>query len=489
MITENLSPAPAFGLGCAVYASILVISLAMMSHCAERPSDTPDDSIAAAWMKVDSILERIKRPVFPNADFSVSDYDAVGDGVQNDLNAFKKAIEECNAKGGGKVTVPLGRYFLKGPIHLKSNVHLSLAEGSVLLFSNDPQDYLPVVMTRWEGVECYNYSPLIYALDAENIAVTGKGTLDGQADSTHWWPWKGNRQDGWKEGMPSQLMPSSRDRLIAMNREQTPLSERVFGANGFLRPNFIQPYRCKNVHIEGIRIVNSPMWVIHPVLCENVIVENVTVSSHGPNNDGCNPESCKDVLIQNCDFDTGDDCIALKSGRNQDGRRINRPTENVVIRNCRMKDGHGGVVIGSEVSGGCKNIFAEDCQMDSPNLDRAIRVKTNRSRGGVIENLFFRNITVGKVKEAVVKVNMRYSLDDSISIAYPVIRNIIVDNVDSQESEYGVLILGLDEEHQVGDVSITNCNFGNTEKGNRIEFGRDLHFANVTVNGEAWTFQ
>jgi polygalacturonase len=228
------------------------------------------------------------------------------------------------------------------------------------------------------------------------------------------------------------------------------------------------------------------MWVVHPVLCENVIVENITVDSHGPNNDGCNPESCTDVLIQNCNFDTGDDCIALKSGRNQDGRRIAQPTENVIIRNCRMKDGHGGVVIGSEVSGGCRNIFAEDCEMDSPNLDRAIRVKTNRSRGGVIENLHFRSINVGQVKEAVVKVNMLYTLDDSISVNYPVVRNIYVENVTSKSSKYGVRILGLDEEHQVSSVHLKNCVFSGVESGNDIQLIEELTVDNVLINGEQW---
>lgn len=468
---------------CLFMPGILAFAMSCTSEDPERPEE-PDP-----WTRVGSILERIERPVFPTRNFPVGDFGAIADDSVDDLPAFREAIDSCNASGGGTVQVGAGTYELHGPIHMKSNVHLSLSEGTVLKFSHDPAHYLPVVRTRWEGVECYNYSALIYAYEAENIAITGKGLLDGQADTTNWWPWKGNRHDGWTQGQPSQLDPSSRDRLIQYNREQVPVEERIFGDKGNLRPNFIQPYACKNVHIEGITITNSPMWVIHPVLCENVVVENVTVNSHGPNNDGCNPESCKDVLIQDCLFDTGDDCIALKSGRNQDGRRINRPTENVVIRRCHMKDGHGGVVIGSEVSGGCRNIFAEDCSMDSPNLDRAIRVKTNRSRGGLIENLFFRNIEVGRVKEAVVKVNMRYTLDDTISVAYPEIRNIYVENVNSQESEYGIRILGLDDEHPVSHVSIVNCNFRNVEKGNDIQFIDSLHVENVTINGDAWTHE
>ena len=352
-----------------------VVLLGLFACGSETKSSTQQDE-PDPWQATEAILERISKPEFRDVNYPVSDFGAIPGDDGDDLPAFTEAIAKCNAEGGGRVLVSEGKYFLKGPIHLLSNVNLAFEEGAEVAFSNDPTDFLPVVFTRWEGAELYNFSPLVYAYEQENIAVTGPGLLDGMADDTHWWPWKGGQ---WQSGDgPNQGGSSSRDRLIEYNRSQVPVKERVFGDGSHLRPNFVQPYKCKNVYIEGITLTNSPMWVVHPVLCENVIVENITVDSHGPNNDGCNPESCKDVLIQNCNFDTGDDCIALKSGRNQDGRRIARPTENVIIRNCRMKDGHGGVVIGSEVSGGCRNIFAEDCEMDSPNLDRAIRVKTNR---------------------------------------------------------------------------------------------------------------
>ena len=226
------------------------------------------------------------------------------------------------------------------------------------------------------------------------------------------------------------------------------------------------------------------MWAINPVLCENVTIQGVSVFSHGPNSDGCDPESCKNVLIKDCYFDTGDDCIALKSGRNQDGLRLNAPIENVVIQDCIMKDGHGGVVIGSEVSGGARNIYAENCKMDSPNLDRAIRVKTNRSRGGTIENLFVRNITVGEVKEAVVKVNMRYTLDDTITMNIPTVRNIYVEGISSQKSAYGVRILGYDDKHPVSGLSLKNCQFNGVEKGNDIQYTTGLSFVDVLINDE-----
>lgn len=453
-----------------------------LSACQTEDTASTESNETDLWQATEAILARIEKPEFRDAEYPVANFGAIADDESDDLPAFVNAIAQCNADGGGKVVVPAGKYVLNGPIHMKSNVHLAFEDGAIVAFSNDPNDYLPAVYTRWEGAELYNYSPLIYAYEQENIAITGPALLDGQADETHWWPWKGGR---WQQG--GQDVLESRDLLIKYNREEVPVDQRVFGEGHTLRPNFLQPYKCTNVYIEGITLTNSPMWVVHPVLCENVIVENVTVDSHGPNNDGCNPESCRDVLIQNCHFDTGDDCIALKSGRNQDGRRIGRPTENVIIRNCRMKDGHGGVVIGSEVSGGCRNIFAEDCMMDSPNLDRAIRVKTNRSRGGVIENLHFRNIEVGEVDEAVVKVNMRYTLDDSISINYPVVRNIYVENVRSKKSEYGLRILGIDDEHQVSSVTIENCRFDGVENGNDIQFIDELNVDSLYLNGVLWS--
>ncbi|MBV9772985.1 MAG: glycoside hydrolase family 28 protein, partial [Gemmatimonadetes bacterium] len=283
------------------------------------------------WELVPRILARIRPPVFPRRDFPVTRYGAVGNGTTDNTRAFRRAIAACAAAGGGRVVVPAGR-FLTGPIHLKSRVNLHLSRGATVAFSRDPKAYLPPVLTRFEGVELMGYSPFIYALDQHDVAITGEGTLDGQADETHWWPWKAA-----KAPAPNQV--AARTRLIAMMEAGVPAAQRVFAEGSYLRPQFIQPYRCRNVLIEGVTIVNSPMWEIHPVLCTNVTVRGVKIDSHGPNNDGCDPESCRDVLIENCVFDTGDDCIAIKSGRNADGRRIAVPSENIVIRGCRMKDG------------------------------------------------------------------------------------------------------------------------------------------------------
>ena len=196
--------------------------------------------------------------------------------------------------------------------------------------------------------------------------------------------------------------------LIEMGEKNVPVAERVFGEKGGLRPNFLVPYRCKNILIEDVKIINSPMWEINPVLCTNVTVRGVDINSHGPNNDGCNPDSSSDVLIENTLFDVGDDCIAIKSGRNEDGRRIGRPSENIIIRGSTMKDGHAGVAIGSEIAGSCRNVFIENNRMDSPNLERALRLKSNARRGGVIENVFMRNVEVGQVSEALLTIDFMY---------------------------------------------------------------------------------
>lgn len=435
------------------------------------------------WSAVDEILSQIQAPEFPDRDFSILDFGA-SEASADVLPAIKEAIAACHAAGGGRVVIPPGSYTLNGPIHLKSNVNLHVSEGATLLFGTDPSFYLPLVLTRWEGMECMNYSPLIYAYGQENIAITGTGVLDGQADNQNWWPWCGKDVYGWLEGMPSQRDSANRPELSRMNTAEMPVEERVFGEGHYLRPNFIQPYRCKNILIEGITIKNSPMWVMHPVLSENITIRGVKVISHGPNSDGCDPEACKNVLIEDCYFDTGDDCIALKSGRNQDGRNIGRAIENVVIRNCEMKDGHGGVVIGSEVSGGARNIFAENCTMDSPNLERAIRIKTNKARGGVIEDLYFRNIEVGEVKEAVVRINMLYTHDGEPDIHIPVIKNIHISNVNSRKSEYALMLDGYDEKHKIMDIFIENCIFTGVEKGNIINYTEGLNAKGVSANGK-----
>lgn len=408
---------------------------------------------AQAWAQLPGILERIQPPTFPEKAFVITKYGAKGNGETDCTEAFRKAIDECSKSGGGRVVVPAGTW-LTGAIHLKSNVNLYLEKDALISFFTNTDDYLPVVYTRFEGVECLNFSPLVYAFEQENIAITGGGTLDGNAGIRNWWRWK------WTQKADVAALCDQAEAGI-------PVEQRTYGQGRRLRPNMIQPYRCKNILIESVTIKNSPMWHIHPVLSENITVRNVTVVGHGPNNDGCNPESCKNVLIENCWFDTGDDCIAIKSGRNADGRRVNTPSENIVVRGCTMKDGHGGVVIGSEISGSVRNVFAEDCVMDSPNLDRGLRIKTNSVRGGVVENIFMRNVTMKEVGEAALKINFYYQEGPGGDFT-PTVRNIFMTNVICHKSKYPWHMRGYDYS-PIQNVILTDCVFENIEREGVVE--------------------
>jgi polygalacturonase len=425
---------------------------------------------ADPWAEAAAILRRIVPPSFPGSTFPITRFGAVAGRTTDQWTAFRAAIDACAKAGGGRVVVPAGR-FVTGPLVLRSNVNLHLEDGATIAFSQDPTPYFPPVLTRYEGVELMGCSPFIYALDARRVAVTGAGTLDGQADADHWWSWRAR----------SVGANGSRARLFEMAARGLPVEQRIFGPDAQLRPNFVQFYRCRDVLIEGVTIVNSPMWELHPVLCENVTVRGVTIRSHGPNNDGCDPESCRDVLIERCTFDTGDDCIALKSGRNADGRRLHAPVENVVIRDCEMRDGHGGVVVGSEISGGARNIFAERCRMDSPRLDRMLRFKNNAERGGVIERVAVRRIEVGQVAEAVVAADFYYEEGDTGAFT-PVLRDVEVREVTSRKSRYALLLKGY-ARSPISDIRISDCTFDGVEQPDVAQGVRDVVLANVRVNG------
>jgi polygalacturonase len=448
-----------------LYVSVLFISVAFA-----RP--VPGD--AQGWESVPAILQRILPPAFPPRDFDVTGFGAKGDGSTDNTEPFRKAIVACNAAGGGRVVVPAGIY-VTGAIHLKSNVNFSISRNATIRFSTDPRMYLPVVYTRWEGVECMNYSALIYAFGQTNIALTGEGVLDGQGSEENWWFWKGGKERA--AGRPNQN--DARKKLLAMGESGVPVAQRVFGDGMYLRPNFFTPYKCTNVLVQGVTFKNSPMWFLHPVLCRNVSVIGVTTEGQGPNNDGCDPESCTDVLIKNCRFDNGDDCIAIKSGRNADGRRVNVPSENIVIQGCTMKNGHGGVVIGSEVSGSVRNVYAEDCTMDSPNLDRALRIKTNATRGGIIEHIYMRNVRIGQVAEAVLKIDFYYEEGDKGEFT-PVVRTVRLTNVECARSQYALWVRAY-ERSPATDVSVEQCTFWNVAEPNVLENVRNLTMINVSI--------
>ena len=436
------------------------------------------------WKMTAEIERAIVKTSFPADTLNIIDFGAVaGDASFLNTQAITAAILQCHNKGGGVVLIPEGEW-MTGPITLLSNVNLHIAEKGILLFSTDYQQYMPAVLTRWEGMDCYNIHPLVYAIDASNIALTGKGTIDGQASNEIWWWMNGNPEYGWKQGMNSQKL-AGRPELLRYEQTQTPVEERCFGIEGALRPQLVNFMNCTSVLIEDLTLKNSPFWVIHPVRTESLIVRGVTIKSAGPNSDGCDPESCNNVLIENCFFDTGDDCIAIKSGRNNDGRRWNIPSRNIIVRDCRMAAGHGGVVIGSEISGGYSNLFVENCEMDSPELLRVIRIKTSECRGGVIENINVRNVKVGVCSEAVLHITLNYEPGEPCVRDFPpVVRNVTLENVTSNKSKYGIYIEGLAKSVNVSDITLKNCAFNGVEQGTSITGAERVKLKKVYINGK-----
>lgn len=432
------------------------------------------------WADVPALIAGIAAPRRSAAEYSIADYGARPGAGYDCTAAIAAAIAAAHAAGGGRVLVPRGEWHT-GPVHLRSFVELHLAAGATLRFATDPARYLPPVATRWEGLECVGYSPLVYAADCTDVALTGTGVLDGAADCDFWWPWKGHTRYGWRPDLPHQ--GPARARLIALAELSVPAAERVFAEDSFLRPMFVQFLRCQRVLVEGVTLRRSPMWCLHPVLCSHVTVRGVTFDSRGPNNDGCNPESCRDVLIEDCHFATGDDCIALKSGRNADGRRLAVPTERVVIRRCTMRDGHGGVVVGSEISGGCRDVFVEDCAMSSPQLERALRIKTNSHRGGTVERIRLRRIRVGEVSDAVVRINLHYEEGPGGAHA-PVVRDIEMEDVTSERSEFALFLAGY-AEAPIRGVRLRRCRFANVRRPSVLSHVADLLLEDVRQEGHA----
>ena len=448
----------------------------------------PACASAAGWddNEYKRIEQNIQLPKIAERQFLITSFGAktTATAAQNQ-KAINRVISLVSKKGGGKVIIPKGTWNT-GAIELKSHVNLVLEEGATLHFAFEPKLY-PLVRTSWEGLACWNYSPCIYAYKATDIAITGKGTIDGGGNNDTFWQWNGSPRFGYKEGVTKESQKlGSRSKLLKMAEDGVPFDERKFGMGYGLRPQLVNMVRCERILIKDVKMINSPFWVIHPLLSKNITVDGVYVWNEGPNGDGCDPEACENVLIQNCVFHTGDDCIAIKSGRNNDGRLWNQPSRNIIIRNCKMEDGHGGVVIGSEISGGCENVYAENCVMDSPHLERILRIKTNNCRGGQVQNINMRNVVVGQCKEAVVKINLDYERKEICYRGFePIVNNVNVENVTCQKSDYGVLIIGRDSLENVYDINIKNCKFDGVVKEPVKITGktRNVKFDNLVING------
>lgn len=326
------------------------------------------------WSRVDAIAAAIERPRIPDRTFAVA---GVADGRTDALPAIRAAIEAASAAGGGRVALGPGVWFSKGPVHLKSRIELHLEKGARLLFSPDPADYLPVVKTRWEGTEVMTYSPLVYARDVEDVAITGFGTIDGNKDSG-FHAWHPDAQPDFQ-------------RLRRMGFDLVPVEERVFGAGTHLRPPLVQVFGGTRVLLEGFTATNSPFWVNHLVYVDHATVRRLVVESRFPNNDGVDVDSSRYVLVERCTFQTGDDSVVIKSGRDADGRRVARPSEHVVVRRNDM-GGEDGIALGSEMSGGIRHVFFVDNVLRKG--ASAIRFKANLDRGGTVEDVGVRNMVV-----------------------------------------------------------------------------------------------
>jgi polygalacturonase len=422
-----------------------------------------------ADVAADRIVASVRRPRFPGRYFPVTAFGAAGDGTTLDTQAFAKAIAACHRSGGGHVVVPEGGTFLTGAIHLLSNVDLHVEQGATILFSQNTADFLPVVFTRWQGIELMNYSPFVYCYGQRNVAVTGAGTLNGQADADHWWNWAGTLEN------------NDFDALETMADDNVPVSQRVFGAGHFLPPQMVQPFASDAVLLEGVTVINSPFWHLNPNLCTNVTVDGLTVSSTGPNTDGCDPESCDGVVVQNVSYDTGDDCMAIKSGRDADGRRVNVPCQNVVIQNCDFANGHGGITIGSEMTGGVKNVYARDLTMNSANLQAGHRIKTNTLRGGYALNTNVYRVTAGTVGGPLLLIQGNY--DAQTGDFPPDLTDINLTDwtVDTCEGLWS--IVGASASDPVGTATLDDITVTTSTAANSAQYITNLVVEDVTVGG------
>ena len=427
-----------------------------------------DKAYRGEWAEYKKIEASITEPVFADMNYDISDYGAVPSDTIDSRPAVLEAISSCNRNGGGRVTVPSGRYFIKGPVVLLSNVDLHFEDGSEFLFSSQAEDYLPVVLTRWEGTEVYNYSPLIYAYGEKNIAITGKGVLNGngQAGFVQW----------------KYLQTPDQKALRKMGHELTPVSERVFGEGHYLRPAFMDLVSCSDILIEDVKMVDCPFWSFHLACCENATLRRCSVDCLNHNSDGIDPECSRNVLIEDCHFHTGDDGIAIKSGRDEDGWRVGKPTENVIVRGCTfVSDRANGMCIGSEISGGVRNIFVEN--IDIVSAKHGLYFKSNLDRGGYIEDVHIRNVKIGRTFDSAIKFEPDYK-SESTADHPTLMRNFHISDVQCDTSELrGIYAKGF-AQLPLQDILIENLTIGYTPVASEVEYAENFSLKNVVINGE-----
>ncbi|QIL77698.1 glycoside hydrolase family 28 protein [Hymenobacter sp. HDW8] len=443
-------------------------------------------TLATAQTSFTPNLPPVKTTSFRADTFSIAKYGAVADGVTSNTAALQQAIDACGQKGGGVVLVPRG-HWRTGPIELRSNVNLHIAEGALVQFSDKMADY-KLIKTNWEGLAAVRNQPQIYGKNLENVAVTGKGIVDGAGEAWYMVQKGRSTESEWKQLVASggvlnekqdRWYPSPQSLKGTLVKEAGVLSEEKSEIKDFeeikdyLRPDMLVLDHCKRLLLEGVTFQNSPAWTLHPMMSEDVIVRNVTVFNgpYTPNTDALDLESCKNGLVEGSTFDVGDDAICIKSGRNEQGRQRAMPTENFIIRNCKVYRAHGGFVIGSEMSGGARNIYVSNLTFIG--TDIGLRFKTTRGRGGVVENIFIENVDMKDILGEAILFNMYYMIKDPtpqvagskerpVSPAKPVdestpqFRKIQIRNVTCNGAKTGIMVRGLPE-MSIKDISIENA--------------------------------
>lgn len=428
-----------------------------------------EKSDAARKALSDSIAARVTGAVIPKSTLVVTDFGAFGDGATDCRPAFDRAMQAASRKGGAVIKVPAGTYFIKGPVTFVSNVTLDLDEDAVLKFSPDAAHY-PIVETSWEGTFLSNYSPFIYGKDLHDVAITGRGTIDGNAGET-FATWRQRQK-------PGQMR--SRD----MNHAGVAVSERVFGDGYWLRPHLIQFYGCKGVTLEGVKIINSPFWCVHLLMSENIICRGLRYDAKLINNDGIDPDGSHDIIIENIDFDNGDDNIAIKSGRDNDGWNLSRPSANILIRNCRFKGLHA-VVIGSEMSGGVENVVVENCTF-AGYCKRGIYVKTNADRGAYVRNIYVSNCEFGDVED-LFYVTSRYASEGKGNTRFSRVSDIYVNGLTCRRASAAALVLQGSPKLKVARVEFDNIEVGEARIGVSFENVEQVSVGECHIGGHAGT--